>query len=109
MLSTAKVFTTGNSQAIRLPKAFRVDATEMWIVKNDNTGEITLKPKDGALQKRQLEELLAMVRENPFQEDFIPPRDDAPSPDPFAGWVEPAPTAKPVSRSGKTKKSVGTT
>lgn len=25
MLATAKVFTNGNSQAIRLPKAFRVD------------------------------------------------------------------------------------
>ena len=29
MLSTAKVFTNGNSQAIRLPKAFRVDVDEM--------------------------------------------------------------------------------
>jgi len=35
MLATAKVFTTGNSQAVRLPKAFRVDAAEMWITKND--------------------------------------------------------------------------
>jgi virulence-associated protein VagC len=29
MLATAKVFTNGNSQAIRLPKAFRVDVDEM--------------------------------------------------------------------------------
>ena len=28
MLATAKVFTTGNSQAIRLPKPFRVNVTE---------------------------------------------------------------------------------
>lgn len=46
ILATAKVFTTGNSQVIRLPKAFRVDATEVWIIKNDITGEIAIKPKD---------------------------------------------------------------
>jgi antitoxin VapB len=45
MLATAKVFTNGNSQAIRLPKAFRVDVDEMWIARNEVTGEITLKPK----------------------------------------------------------------
>lgn len=45
MLATAKVFTNGHSQAIRLPKAFRVDVDEMWIARNEVTGEITLKPK----------------------------------------------------------------
>ena len=29
MLATAKVFSTGNSQTVRLPKAFRVDVSEM--------------------------------------------------------------------------------
>ena len=38
MLATAKVFTNGNSQAIRLPKAFRVDVDEMWIARNEVTG-----------------------------------------------------------------------
>ena len=33
MLATAKVFTNGHSQAIRLPKAFRVDVDEMWIAR----------------------------------------------------------------------------
>ena len=51
MIATAKVFTTGNSQAIRLPKAFRVDVQEMWIDKNEVTGEITLKPKDDEDQR----------------------------------------------------------
>ncbi len=35
MTATAKIFTTGNSQAIRLPKAFRVQASEVWISKDD--------------------------------------------------------------------------
>ena len=91
MHATAKVFTTGNSQAIRLPKAFRVSVAEMWITKNEVSGEITLKPKDDDLRKRNLQELLRLINENPHTKDFIPPRDDAWRPDPFADWVEPNP------------------
>jgi predicted nucleic acid-binding protein len=40
MLAAAKVFTNGNSQAIRLPKAFRTDVDEMWIARNEATGEM---------------------------------------------------------------------
>ena len=89
MLTTAKVFNTGNSQAVRLPKAFRVNVAEMWIAKNEVTGEITLKPKDEDQRKRNLAELLRLIKENPFTEDFIPPRDDSWRPSPFADWVEP--------------------
>ena len=89
MPATAKVFSTGNSQAVRLPKAFRVKASEVWISKNELTGEITLKPKKDEDQRlRSLTELLRMIEEDPFTEDFIPPRDDAWGPDPFADWVE---------------------
>ena len=91
MLTTAKVFTTGNSQAIRLPKAFRVKVAEMWITKNEVSGEITLKPKDDDQRQRNLNELLRLIKENPFTEDFIPSRDDAWAPDPFADWAEPSP------------------
>jgi len=97
MLATAKVFNTGNSQAVRLPKAFRVNVAEMWITKNEVSGEITLKPKDEDQRKRNLKELLRLIKENPFTEDFIPPRDDAWRPNPFADWIEPLPEpgAKP--------------
>ena len=40
MQVTAKIFKAGNSQAVRLPKAFRLDATEMWISKNDILGRL---------------------------------------------------------------------
>lgn len=93
MLTTAKVFITGNSQAVRLPKAFRVDVAEMWIAKNDVTGEITLKPKDEDQRQRNLTELLRMIREEPFTEDFIPARSDEVRPNPFEEWAEPL---KPV-------------
>ena len=93
MLTTAKVFNTGNSQAVRLPKAFRVNVAEMWIAKNEVTGEITLKPKDEDQRKRNLAELFRMIREDPFTEDFIPARSDEVRPNPFEEWAEPI---KPV-------------
>ena len=84
MPSTAKVFVTGNSQAIRLPKAFRVDVSEMWIARNEATGEIILKPKpDADSLQGFIDELRAMSP----SEEFLQPRDDTPSPDPFAGWA----------------------
>ena len=70
----SRVGPTGNSQAIRLPKAFRVNVREMWISKNDVTGEITLKPKNEDQRQRNLVELLRLVKESPFSENFIPPR-----------------------------------
>ena len=81
MTALAKVFTTGNSQAIRLPKAFRVDVREMWISKNTGTGEITLRPKP---EQDALQALLAELQLLPQTTDFIPPRDDAPRANPFA-------------------------
>ena len=84
MVATAKVFTTGNSQAVRLPKAFRVDSLEVWITRNEHTGEITLKPKpDG----NALQAFLHELRNQPVTDDFVPPRNDALQPDPLAGWA----------------------
>jgi antitoxin VapB len=74
MLATAKVFTNGNRQAIRLPKAFRVDVDEMWIDRNEVTGEITLKPKTKdtkTLRHRRLDALIAAIAENPLPDNFL--------------------------------------
>lgn len=87
MIATAKVFDTGNSQAVRLPKAFRVNVKEMWITKNNVTGEITLKPKDEDQRKRNLKELFRLIAENPFPKDFSFRDESAPiqyPSDPFA-------------------------
>jgi antitoxin VapB len=40
---TAKVFTSGNSQAVRLPKQFRLETTEIFIYKEGN--QLILTPK----------------------------------------------------------------
>ena len=93
MLTTAKVFTNGHSQAIRLPKAFRVDVQEMWIAKNEVTGEITLTPKeDEDLRKRNLEKLFKMIADGamrhcaiPWQSGLRTPRQMVPKSDPLFG------------------------
>lgn len=44
---TAKIFTTGRSQAVRLPKAYRFDTSEVFIEKVGNT--VILRPKHDEL------------------------------------------------------------
>ena len=78
----AKVFTSGNSQAIRLPKAFRLDAEEVWISKSKD-GILTIQPKP---RPDELEAFLAELQSMPQTEEFLLPRDDAPGPSPFEGW-----------------------
>ena len=85
MQATAKIFSTGHSQAVRLPKAFRVDAKEMWISKNEVTGEITLKPKPSP---DSLEAFFALLKSQPPSAEFLQPRNDVPSRSPFEDWAE---------------------
>ena len=109
MLATAKVFTNGNSQAIRLPKAFRVDVDEMWIARNEVTGEITLKPKDTAiLRQRRLDALMAAIAENPLPNDFLSDasRLNNPPKNPFADWE--APSAEKASAKATAKSTAET-
>ena len=82
MIATAKIFTTGNSQAIRLPKAFRLDTEEVWISKSSD-GIITIQPKP---KQDELEACMAELRAMPPSEEFLQPRDDAPRPSPFEDW-----------------------
>lgn len=85
MPATAKIFSTGNSQAVRLPKAFRVNANEMWISKNAVTGEIILKPKpsQGALNS-----FFALLTSQVPSAEFLQPRNDAPARNCIEDWAE---------------------
>jgi antitoxin VapB len=76
MFAIAKVFTIGSSQAIRLPKAYRVDTREMWISKNAATGEITLRPKS---EPDALQALIVQLQQLSQTAEFIPSHDDAPA------------------------------
>jgi antitoxin VapB len=42
MTATAKLFTTGRSQAVRLPKEFRFEGTEVYIRREAATGDVVL-------------------------------------------------------------------
>jgi antitoxin VapB len=48
MSQTAKLFTNGRSQAVRLPAAYRFDTTEVFIRKDPVTGDVILsrRPDD---------------------------------------------------------------
>jgi len=48
-MSTARVFRSGNSQAVLLPKQFRVKSEEVEIFRRGN--EIVLREKDGNLAR----------------------------------------------------------
>ena len=85
MSATAKIFSTGNSQAVRLPKAFRVDATEMWISKNEITGEIILKPKP---TQDSLNAFFAQLTSFSPSAEFLQPRNDRPSVNCLEDWAE---------------------
>ena len=49
-MHTARIFNNGNSQAVRLPKQFRFDASEVFIRKDAATGDIVLsnRPASGS-------------------------------------------------------------
>ena len=68
MKATAKVFSAGNSQAVRLPKAFRVNAKAMWITKNEVTSEITLKPVSG---ESSLDRVFRLIEQAPLSAEFL--------------------------------------
>jgi antitoxin VapB len=89
MHATAKLFTTGNSQAMRLPKAFRFKTSEVWITRNDATGEVTLRPKPGPDELQGFLDLLeAAPVDGPV---FLPERDETMAGDPFEEDVGPSP------------------
>ena len=73
MLATAKLFKTGNSQAVRLPKAFRLEGDEVWIRKNETTGEIILSPKPTSAS---LDAFFTLLESAPIPDDFLKERDN---------------------------------
>ena len=59
-MSTARVFRSGNSQAVRLPKQFRFKSKEVEIFRRGN--EIVLREKEGNLARAF--ELIASMPED---------------------------------------------
>jgi antitoxin VapB len=69
-MATAKVFKSGNSQAVRLPKKFRVKSTELEIFKRGD--ELVLREKRGGM--KQVLDMLAALPADIFPKKRKDPR-----------------------------------
>ena len=83
-MQTARVFTNGNSQAVRLPKEFRFATNEVFIRKDVATGDIVLsvRPRSGSWA-----DFFALRAKTHVPEDFLserPLNETTPARDPFA-------------------------
>lgn len=72
-MATARVFKSGNSQAVRLPKEFRLGTDEVEIFRRD--GDIVLREKTRGMQRAL--DLLMALPEDVFEgiRDERPPED----------------------------------
>ena len=78
MTSIAKIFTTGRSQAVRLPLEFRFDVPEVFIRHDPATGDVVLSRKPSDWQG-----LLDAVALNASEDLLIELRQTGPRRDPF--------------------------
>jgi antitoxin VapB len=86
MSQRAKLFTNGRSQAVRLPAAFRFEGKEVFIRKDEKTGDVILSAKP-----RTWDGFIEAMRGVEVPDDFLSPeeRDQGTHDrDPFEGWVE---------------------
>lgn len=74
MTATAKLFTTGRSQAVRLPKEFRFEGAEVFIRRDPKTGDVVLSPKPASWG-----EFFALADQTDIPADFMADRDDLPA------------------------------
>lgn len=64
-METAKLFNNGNSQAVRLPKKFRFEGTEVFIKKTDEG--VLLIPREQSVWDKWIESI--MKYDEPFMEE----------------------------------------
>ena len=89
MSQVAKLFMNGRSQAVRLPAAFRFDASEVYIRQDPDTGDVILskKPPDWT-------DFRALLESTPIPEGFLSPTERGEAElagserDPLAGFTE---------------------
>ena len=76
----AKLFKNGRSQAVRLPKEFRFEGTEVLIRQDPTTGEVFLSPKaqsngNSWQQRFEVWDALGSPNEDVLERDQTPPAD----------------------------------
>lgn len=92
MTRTAKLFMTGRSQAVRLPKEFRFEGKEVEIRRDPATGGVLLQPVEHKIGNfdRFFAELDRLREAGDIPEDFLQrePQGTDERPDPFSDWTE---------------------
>ncbi len=83
---TAKLFTTGRSQAVRLPMEFRFEGSEVFVRRDPKTGDVILSRRPDSWDG-----LFELYGKGDVPGDFMG-ADDRSHPaqerDPFLGWKE---------------------
>jgi antitoxin VapB len=86
MTKTAKVFTTGGSQAVRLPAEFRFEGDVVYVRRDSRTGDVVLS----ARPRTSWQEFMALREQlGPLPDDFLADRrQSTQTRDPLEGWRE---------------------
>ena len=75
----AKLFKNGASQAVRLPVEFRFDGVEVFVTRDDVTGDLVLSDRPGAKVWRDFFEMMRAIEvPEEFMSDRpmnVPPRE----------------------------------
>lgn len=85
-MRTAKLFTTGGSQAVRLPAEFRFDAAEVYVRRDERTGDVILSRQP----RSDWQEFMALRAElGPLPVEFLADRQQGiETRNPLKGWAE---------------------
>ena len=70
----AKIFQTGRSQAVRLPAAFRFDTREVYIRRDEATGDVILSRRPADWDQL----ITAIAKARAQSQDFLADRVDPP-------------------------------
>lgn len=76
MPATAKLFTTGRSQAVRLPMEFRFQGKEVFIRRDPSSGDVVLSTKPTSWQA-----FFELADHTDIPADFMADREDLPAQD----------------------------
>ncbi len=76
-IEKARVFRNGRSQAVRIPAQYRFKSDEVYIIRNDKTGDLTLSEKK---PRPSLDEIFAEL-DAAGAADLDLERDSAPAPE----------------------------
>lgn len=84
--TVAKLFKSGRSQAVRLPKEYRFEENEVYIRRDPGTGDVILSRKPDSWDG-----FFALLEQGGVPDDFLGPEDRHQGPyppDPLEGWEE---------------------